>query len=409
MSLKRFKNHYSLSEIEDFVRSPLTKRYTEYFLVRHDDTILQDITEWIKPGGTISKNSNSGQSRSTSLTFNNEKTTFTTGYKNGIPIKEEKFIWTPTPGRGGIWEYNKIKIVTNLILDDDIYEIDEGIFVLHDPNLSFNNSENTVNIQCYDKFALIDGTIEGTTDIDYEIPVGTPVYQAIESILHLRRGNGLPFDLKPVSFPTKYKNVLTPYTLRKTSDSSLGEIIIELTKMISCDARYDDEGILVITDTLADLDYHLRPVSWDYRANEFKNPTLNIERSKIKNKVTVVGSNINGRVCKGVAINNNPASNYNINSPFGLHSTKITDDLIYSDILCTERARYELKKFAQNYASLNFTSNYIPHIEPGDIIRWTYEPWEIEQEEFLINTINVPLDGKNMMSLSCTNVKELPI
>ena len=107
--------------------------------------------------------------------------------------------------------------------------------------------------------------------------------------------------------------------------------------------------------------------------------------------------------------NTNPLSNYSVNSGFGVKAIKITDDLLYSEYLCKERARYELKKSMQEYVSVTMQSIYIPHLEPGDIVRWTYEPWGIEQEEFLVNSISIPQNGKDLMSISMTNLKELPL
>lgn len=383
-------------EIDAAVRSPISKKYIKVFLLREDETIFKDITPWVQLNGNIEKKNASGQTRSTNLTLQNEEI-------NG------RYLWTPSPNGGGLWDYQKIKIISGIVLPDRLYEVSEGIFVIHDPSLTINGAQHTVSLQCYDKFALLDGTIDGIGDLDTEVPRGSNLRAAIASLLKLNRSIGVPFDLKDISFPNKYKNELTPYTLKKTADNSIGSIISDLVLMISCDVKYDDDGRMEVSDTLADLDYHNRRVSWNYKDGEFLNPTIKLNRSKIKNKVTVVGANINGRLVKGVAENTNPLSNYNINSSFGVKGIKITDDLLYSEYLCKERARYELKKTMQEYATVTMQSIYIPHLEPGDIVRWTYEPWGIEQEEFLVNSVSIPQHGKDMMSISMTNLKELPL
>lgn len=383
-------------EIEEAVRNPIHKRYIQVFLLREDETIYKDITPWVSLSGDISKKNSNGQTRSTNLTLNNEQI-------NG------KYLWTPSPNTGDLWNYNKIKIVSGIYLKDMIYEVSEGIYVIHDPSLSINGSQHTVSLQCYDKFALLDGTIDGIGDLDTEVARGTNVRAALSSLLKLNRSQGIPFDLKDIIFPSKYKDEITPYTLKKSADNSIGEIILDLSLMLSCDAKYDEDGRLEINDALADLDYHNRRVSWNYKEGEFVNPSIKINKSKIKNRVTVVGANINGRLVKGVAENTNPLSNYNINGSFGIKATKITEDLLYSEYLCKERARYELKKAMQEYASVSMQSVYIPHLEPGDIVRWTYEPWGIEQEEFLVNDISIPFNGADLMSINMTNLKELPL
>lgn len=383
-------------EIDAAIRSPISKRYMQFFLLREDETIYKDITPWVTLTGNIEKKNTSGQTRSTNLTLNNTQV-------NG------KYLWTPSPNTGDLWNYNKIKIVSGIYLEDRIYEISEGIFVIHDPSMSINGAQHTVSLQCYDKFALLDGTIDGVGDLDTEVARGTEVKAAITSLLKLNRSNGIPYDLKDIIFPIKYNGNTTPYTLKKTAENSFGEIILDMLLMLSCDVKYDNEGRMEVSDTLADLDYHNRKVSWNYKAGEFLNPSIKINRSKIKNKVTVVGANINGRLVKGTVENTNPLSNYNVDSSFGVRATKITDNLLYTDYLCKERARYELKKIMQEYASISMQSIYIPHLEPGDIVRWTYEPWSIEQEEFLVNDVSVPQNGRDLMSITMTNIKELPL
>ena len=389
-------NTISQEEIESAIRSPIVKRFVKIFLLREDESVVKDITPWVQLTGSIEKNNNSGQTRSVSLSINNERV-------DGISM------WTPQPNCGDLWFYNKIKIVSGLYVENKIYEVGEGIYVFKDPSLSDNGANYNISLQCYDKFALLDGTIDGIGDLDYEIPRKTPLYGAFSTMLKLERTTGIPFDLKDILFPSKYLNEVTPYTVKKTAENSIGVILKDLSLMISCDIKYDDNGNMNVIDSLADLDYHNRGVAWNFRNGEFKNPSITLSKSKIKNKVTVVGANINGRLVKGVAENNNLESIYNTKGGFGIKATKITDDLLYSSYLCKERARYELKKSAQEYASVSMQTIYIPHLEPGDLVRWTYDPWGINQEIFLVNKISVPLAAKDWMSITLTNLTELPL
>lgn len=396
VSTEEIDGYIPIEEIEEAVRSPIAKRYIRVFLLREDETIVKDITPWVKLNGSIEKKDTSGQSRSAALTLVNEKI-------NG------EYLWTPVANRDGLWRYNKIKIVSGIYLYDRIYEVREGVFVMHDPSISQSGASHDVSMQCYDKFALLDGTIDGIGDIDYEVARGTNLKSAITSMLHLERSTGIPFDLKEVIFPTKYVKEVSPYTLKKTGENAVGKIMLDLTTMISCDIKYDDDGRMNITDTLGDLDPHNRRVIWNFRTGEFFNPKIQLKRSQIKNKITVVGANINGSLVKATAENTNPLSNYNINSDFGIKAKKITDNLLSTEYLCKERARYELKKTMQKYATVSMQCIYIPHLLPGDLVRWTYEPWDIEQETFLINTVSVPISPKDNMSITMTNLAELPL
>ena len=396
VSTEEIDGYIPIEEIEEAVRSPIAKRYIKVFLLREDETVVKDITPWIKLNGNIEKKDTSGQSRSAALTLVNEKV-------NG------EYLWTPVANRDGLWRYNKIKIVSGIYLYDRMYEVREGVFVIHDPSISQSGANHDVSMQCYDKFALLDGTIDGIGDIDYEVARGTNLKSAITSMLHLERSTGIPFDLKEVIFPTKYVKEISPYTLKKTGENAIGKIMLDLTTMLSCDIKYDDDGRMNITDTLGDLDPHNRRVTWNFRTGEFFNPKIQLKRSQIKNKITVVGANINGSLVKATAENTNPLSNYNINSDFGIKAKKITDNLLSTEYLCKERARYELKKTMQKYATVSMQCIYIPHLLPGDLVRWTYEPWGIEQETFLVNTVSVPINPKDNMSITMTNLAELPL
>ena len=397
-------------EIVNAVRSPIGRRYTKFYLLHDDETIKEDITANVLLNGSIEKKNSSGQSRSCSVSLINEKTKVLTGFKGkDTPIYEYRYIWMPTPRKDNLWYFNKLKVVNGIQLYDRQYEVDEGIFVLYDPSFSLNDSGNTVSLQLYDKFALLDGTVDGIADIDYEIPVGASLSGALTSLVRLEKSPGIPYDLKDVRFPMKYLNEKTPYTLKKTKDNSIGDIIKDLSLMISCDYKYNDYGNLVISDTLSEVDYHNRSISWTFEdhSGEYKDPNMKVARSKIKNKITVIGANTNGRLAKGTVENTNPYSSYNIYSEFGVKAKTFTEDLLYTDTLCRERARYELKKMMRDYVSLSFQSTYIPHLEPDDIIRFSNADLGIENEEFIINSISIPHNPSEWMSLTCSNIKEI--
>ena len=400
-------------EFTKIIRSPMMRRYTKVYLLHPDETINKDITEYVSSAGSIEKNDQEGQRRSSSLTFINPLVykIISNEYENyGKRSTELTSLWNPMSFNDDFHTNVKLKLVSCVDFFDHHYEIEEGIFVTFDPKLSENGANQTLSVQLYDKFALLDGTIDGKNELDYEIPVGTPIYEAMRQLLKLPKNNrGEPFDVKEIIFPAKYKQELLAYTIKKTSENAIGDLIKEMAQSIACNVGYNNYGNLVIADVLADMDYHNRSVSWNYEdnSNEYQNPSLDIKRSQIKNRVIVVGANINGYLCKGIAENTNPNSLYNINGDFGVKSVKITDNLIPSNKMCEERAKYELKKYTQNYISISFQSVWIPFLEPGDIVRWSKKEWGIDNKEFVINSISLPLNGKDPMSISITNLDEI--
>ena len=396
-------------EIIQAVRSPMSRRYTKFFLLHEDESIKEEITDNVLLSGSLEKKNSSGQSRSCNLSLVNEKTKVFVGYKGSQPIYDYRYMWLPVPRKDNLWYFNKIKVVNGIQLNGMTYEVEDGVFVFYDPSFSLNQEGNTVSLQLYDKFAMLDGTVDGIADVDYEIPVGATLYRALSSLIKLERSPGVPYDLKDVRFPRKYMEEITPYTLKKTKDNAIGDIIKDLSLMISCDYKYNDYGNLVISDTLSEVDYHNRSISWTFEdtSGEYKDPSVSVARSKIKNKITVIGANVNGRLAKGTVENTNPFSSYNVRSEFGVRAKTITEDLLYTDALCRERARYELKKIMRDYVSLNFQCAYIPHLEPDDIIRFSNSDLGIDNQLFVVNSVSIPHNPTEWMSLTCSNIQEI--
>ena len=403
---KTYENDNSLMEqilqqnvpmtiMEKILRYPIAQRCFRLFLLHENETVKQDITQYVLNDGTLEKTYQQGQTRSLSINLLNPQE-----------------IWNPSPVKGKLFANTKFKLQMGIKIDGFVYWIDEGVFVCKDPQLNNSDANKTVSIELFDKFALLDGTISGTTEADYEIPVGTNLYKALRSLLRLPKDNlGNPYDSCPIVFPMKYMNEKVPYTIQKTANNSVGEIIIDLANCLSCDVFYDEIGRLTFRDNLDDLDFHNRNTAWNFKEenSEFGNVSRRDEWSKIKNRYIVKGCNINGMQFKGVADNTAPSSAYNINGNFGIHPEIIEDNLIYSNNLCLQRAKYELKKNLMRNTSISFECRYLPHINPNDLVRWTFKEYNYINQPFVVNSVSIPLNSVNPMSLSITNITELPM
>lgn len=384
----------SFNEIEQVLRYPIKTRFFRVYLLHEDETIDKDITPYVIMDGSLEKTYQQGQTRSMSLNLINSSN-----------------IWNPSPVKGHLFANSKFKLQMGVQTSKAIYWIDEGVFVCQDPDLSNANASKTVSIELFDKFALLDGTITGTIENDFEIPMGTNIYKAIRSLLRLPKDRlGNPYDAQRIVFPQKYRQEKTPYTIKKTANNTIGEILIDLANCLSCDIFYDEVGRLTLRDNLDDLDYHNRNSVWNYQQD---NETINVNRkdewSKIKNRYIVIGSNINGAQCKGIAENTNPASVYNVNGSFGVRPNIIEDNLIYSNDYCRQRARYELKKNYMRNINISFDSIYIPHVAPNDLVRWNFADYNFIKNDFIVDSVSIPLNPKELMHLNITNVSELPL
>lgn len=387
------KDIVSLIEMEKILRYPLAQRTFRLFLLHENETIKQDITPYVLIDSSLSKTYQQGQTRSMSINLINSTN-----------------IWNPSPVRGHLFANSKFKLQMGIYLQNTTYWVDEGIFVCQDPELNNGDANKIVSIELFDKFALLDGTIMGTTETDYEIPLGTNIYKALRSLLRLPKDNlGNPYDSQQIMFPLKYMEEKTPYTIQKTANNTIGEIITDLATCLSCDVYYDEIGRLTFRDTLDDLDYHNRNSMWNYQEGEAINIRRKDEWSKIKNRYIVIGSNINGAQCKGIAENTNPASPYNVGGNFGIRPEIIEDSLIYSNTYCSQRARYELKKNTMRNVSISFDSIYIPHLTPNDLVRWSCEDYNYINQNFIVDSVSIPFNPKDKMSVTLTNLSDLPL
>lgn len=384
------ENLFLWEDYKRAVRYPLSKRVVRLYYLNDDETINQDISEYIT-SGNLSFKYGQGITRTADITLNN--------------FSKKMY---PNPIKSIIWQGRKFRIDVGLCYNKTIFWKKCGIFAAQTP--SINESDFTTSIQLYDKFAMVDGTIGGKRDHEFKIPVGTKIHTAIQMCLNEDKGNGRPYDYKFVNFPMKYEDVVTPYTITKSNNCSMGDIILELAKMISCDVFYDDNGHLTLTTDSDSFGNEYRGIWWDYNENEllYTPPSISYSSSNAYNKITVCGAIQNGYQFKGVYENTNPKSQYNTNIS-EVRAQRIDDDNITSDILCFERAKYEYQKNSRNVMELKCDSIFIPCLLPNNVVTWSNKRLGIVNEKFIINSIDMDLMNNALMGVGMTSLNEVAI
>lgn len=362
-------------------------------ILHPDETPCMDISEYvIEDTLSYSQQFQEGQSRS--LSFD---------------LYDENHEFFPSPV-GRIWFGTKVRILFGLLVDDSVYYFQKGVFAVKD--CSYKN--NILSLQFADKFGFLDGSISGTAESEFKLQPGTPVKTAIESLLYMKDayGNNM-YDSKRIVFPEKYEATTIPYTVTANPGSDIGSIILELAQIISCTACYDDYGNMVFETSEELSSFENRPVMWRYTDKEYQlsNSQLHINFADVCNKITVVGSNINGYICKFTAENTNPASPTSTDKN-PIRFKYISDSNIYNDDLCKTRAEYELQKQSLLSTPLSFKSIYIPFLTVNDIVTYTdrsirsHNDTEIFKDESLIITGISIQNGE--MNIESKNIKELP-
>lgn len=384
------KGLFSYDEYVTAVCAPLSKRVVKVSLLYEDEVFHQDISEYVLEC-SIDLKYEQGLSRTTNLTLINN---------DGM--------WTPNPVNGRLWKGTKFNIEVGLYYNGTVFWCRGGIYIAGNPTI--NDKDKTVQIPCLDKFSLLDGNISGTIDNDFKLLPGTSVRLAVEQCLLAKQENDKIYDPKPPRFNTAKVNETTPYTISQSSGITYGEIIKELSNMIFCDVFYDEYGNLTISGNDDTNPLESRPVLWNFNDSVplYEKPSITLNFTDVVNKVTVVGAIENGYRYKGVAINNNPKSRANIQftSP---KAEFIEDQNIIGDENCLGRAQYELKKKTLIGMQVKFSCAFIPTLVPGNLVTWTNKEHGYVNEKFFINSVSFDLGGQNLMSVSLTNINEVPI
>ena len=451
------------SEYNIAIKSPLSQKVIRVHLLNDDETLSQDISEFVCDW---------------SLSFKYEQGITHTG---NITIMNYNGEWNPSPTRRTIWKGAKFKVEIGIYYNKTIFWKDCGIYVAGDISLDY--TKGTIDIPLYDKFAMLNGVVSGKRASSFTIPVGTTIKAAIELCLKLKRDDfgastalsSLPnmsasniytvssvpssgtvgyvynvsgvyyyctatrtfvelieshtysvsskmyrfngnrfiqvseavFDTKPIIFPFKYITETTPYTITTDENCTVGDIIIELADMISCDVFYNVSGNLTLiqgattNDDLAD-----KSILWVYQEgkNQYTKPSYDIKFSEFVNQIIVAGSIENGRQYKAMVVNTNPKSQMNIymTDPSPLY---IEDSNLVGDTYCRTRAKYEMIKQGRLGIQMKFDSIYIPHLECNYLIIMSDSKSAIKNEKFIINSIDISADMK--MSLSVSNLDEV--
>ena len=380
-----------LSQNPAFVKAvlePIVKELYRVELLYADETPREDISRYIlKDSISYQQEYKNGQTRSISFSMLND---------DGR--------WDASPVNTGLWADTKIRAFSGIIYDDVLYWYPLGIYLLSNP--SYNRDEDTVSIDGVDKFAKLDGTLGGVLETEYKIIPNTPIYTAIQTLLKLDTGNGTSFDDDTVIFPSKYASQKTPYTMTVNGESSVGDILLELGEILSCDVYYNEYGCLVFEPADELLKVANKPVLWtiDDEFSDCTSISYEVKFDEVINKVTVVGANINGAIVKHTVTNKNAKSPSNIYM-MPIRFEYISDSHISTSDLCQTRAEYELQKKSIVTLSYSISMVYIPFIQSNALICLNDKRKNVYGQNLFVSSVSISSGSTNV---GATNIEDLP-
>ena len=388
-----YKKYCSLSYIKSILNKDTIYPRFRIFICNHDGTARYQIpNEDIATGGSYSENYQNGQRRSLSFSLIND---------------DGKY----TPNIDGLWVNTRISLEVGLQLPDvnGVLWFKKGVYIVTKADPSRTATNKTVSVECSDKFQIFEGK-QGTLTETVEIQPGEVIEDVINDILGTGAGDGYPFDSSPIIYHSSFKGRTTPLTVSGSSGSTWGNILTQLAEILSAEIFYNAEGRLTVVPIVEVTSDGDKPVMFDFidTKGDFQNDNFSLDMTSFINKVVVIGANVNGHTVMAEAVNDDPASplcyqkiGYRIASP-------VNDSNITNDILAQERADYELRQVLIAKSSLSSSVFFNPILTVNNLITYTDDFFSLRRERLLLQSISFSLDYNGLMSISASNIKNLP-
>lgn len=371
-------------EYVQYIKMPIVKRKIRIEFLYPDLTTQQEITSYVEnTGGNIGIQFQNGSRRTCDIQLMN--------IDNEFSIEPNS-----------IWYGQLFQVWCGIEFENKERMFSMGVFVVSNPDTVSKFSRKSISLRGVDRFSLLNGELGGQVPSKIELENGTNLVSAIQSILTVAGDT-----ISPV-IDTFYNATTIPYTITKDYDSTYGDILLELAKFASANMYYDVNGRLNFERGLQDLDDSSKPSMWDFTTNEkeYFGATATSQFDKVRNRVVVVGANINGATAIGIAENTNLTSNTNT-SLIGQKTLYIGDENISFNSEALERAVYELKKVMMVQSLIKTEVFPLPNLDVNQVITITDEALEFEQKRFLIHNISFPLKNGDRMSIDCVDVTEI--
>lgn len=331
------------------------------------------------------------------------------------------------------YNYNKVWFGTEIALDMGLvlpstgeeFYLPQGVFRVVTPRETVAPEGRTAQFSLTDKWAGIDGTLNGRLEASYIINSGTNIFSPIASILATDRGDGQAYDNETPSF-TAYYNGKTqtlpdgtaanltdaPYTLTIDSDDgTVADLILGLCAMLNAWVGYNASGRLCVEPSQDDIDDTEKPVLWRFSLDEAQAISLAYESkiSDVRNDYIVVGTQMDDYSQPAARVQNlDPKSDTNINL-IGRRTERESRPEFGTQTICEDYAVWMLKRAAIMHKAVTVSCNQIFHLEENgliEIIRTDKDP--AEAEIHLIQGFSIPLSGDAPMSITATSVHDFP-
>lgn len=385
-------NTLDVNHILNWIKNNYSYPRWKIYVLYPDETVRYEIPiEDIQSGGSFSENYQDGQRRSLSFSLYNE---------------DGKY----SPNINMFWANTRLRLDRGIQMSDGtVFWAQSGIFVVTQAQNSLSVGQKTVQITAKDKFSVFEEKT-GTLDSSYEVPAGSDIQQVMQTILLTDMGDGYPLDGRPMVYNSLLAGKKTQVSIVKSAGETLGSILLELATQLSAEIFYNAQGMLTVVpvdEVTQDIDKKviLNCVESD---GDFNQLDFSFDMSSVVNRVIVTGASVGSTTVTAVAVNEDPGSPLCYQRIGYRTGSVINDSNITTQVLAQERAQYELRKqlILQTSATINVLFN--PLLSVNNLVTISSEFFDLAHERFLIQSISCPLDYSGVMSITISNIKNLP-
>lgn len=366
--------------------SPVFRLYVLF----DDETINYEIPqEDIKLGGSYSENYQNGQRRTLSFSLYNDSGRYNPDI-NVFPVG------------------TKIRFDMGAqLLDNSTLWFTKGVFVVNNITPSNTPSGREVSISCGDKFSLFDGIL-GRLPSSYEIPANVDIQEVLQSLLTTDPGNGTILDPKPMIYYSQFVGKRTQCSISKSAGDTVASLIAELALQLSAEYFYNSVGNLVFIPQSEVIDDFNKPLLYVFEDDDISQLSFSLAYTSIVNRVVVIGTSSSGAVYEATSVNDNANSPYCYQRIGYRTGDIIRESGITTKQLAQERADYELR--SQSILKTSSTANILfnPLLEVNNLIGISDQFFDLIKERFLLQSISCSLDLSNQMSITFSNINNLP-
>ncbi len=358
--------------------------------------------------GTLTVNLQNGTRRTAEITLDNTDWQFSYDYSK-------------------VWFGTEIALDMGVVLPDGTeFYLPQGVFRVVNPNEPVNPDGRTAHFSLTDKWAGLDGTLNGRLEASYVVQEGTNIFAPIASILQQDRGDGQFYDRVAPVF-TEYYNgktqllpngttaALTDAPFDQPIDSDEGTVADVVTglavDMLNAWVGYDQSGRLRIEPSQDDISDADKPVLWRFSQDETQLIGLAYTHKieDVRNDYIVVGMQMDDYSQPAARVQNlDPASTTNINL-IGRRTERESRPEYATQTICQDYAVWKMKRAAVLHKAVVVTASQVFHLEENgliEIVRTDRDPAQTELH--LIQGFTLPLTGDEPMSITATSVNDFP-